>query len=114
MEGQSLWQEICAKRRELSDEITKLVESGAQLSRNEASYRVALSKYIIGARAAGVPVTVISDMARGQEDISQLRLQRDMSEVLYKAAQERINAIKLELRILQSQWEREWSRPDGS
>lgn len=114
MEGQSLWQEICQERGELAQEIDRLRDAGMQLARNEAEYKKALAKFIAMRRAENVPVTIIGDLARGNEEIANLRMQRDMSDVLYKVAQERINAIKLELRILQNQWEREWTRPEGA
>ena len=113
MDGQNLWAEIVSKRLELGREIDGLKNAGMQLARNENQYRKELARFIVSARAEGMPVTVIGDMARGQPEIAELRMRRDMSEVLYKACQEKINAIKLELRIVQSQYEREWSRPEG-
>lgn len=114
MEGQSLWQEICQKRRDLCDEIDRMRDAGMQLARNEAEYRKALAKFIALRRADGVPVTIIGDLARGDDDIALLRMQRDMSQVLYDVSREKINAVKKELGILQGQWEREWSRPEGA
>ena len=113
MDGQNLWAEIQSKRKELGSEIDSLRQAGFQLARNENAYRLELAKFIASARASGIPVTIIDNLAKGEETIANLRMQRDMSEVLYKTAQEKINTIKLELRIIQSQYEREWSRPEG-
>ena len=54
-------------------------------------------------------VTLIDDVAKGDEDIADLRCKRDCSEAVYKACQEAINLDKLRIRILDKQADREWS-----
>lgn len=39
---------------------------------------------------------------------SALRFERDCAEVFYKSAQEAVNSMKLQLRLLDNQLEREW------
>ena len=36
-------------------------------------------------RAEGVPVTIISDLCRGNEKIADLKLKRDIAETLYES-----------------------------
>ena len=54
------------------------------------------------------PVTIISDVCRGSAEIAGLRFERDCAEVFYKSAQEAVNSMKLQLRLLDNQLEREW------
>jgi hypothetical protein len=53
-------------------------------------------------------VTIISDLCRGDPDVAKLRLERDIALTVYESAQEAINCYKLQIRILDSQIEREW------
>lgn len=57
-----------------------------------------------------MPVTIISDVCRGEPEIAKLRLERDIAETVYKSALEAIQSYKLQIRILDAQVEREWSR----
>lgn len=58
--------------------------------------------------ARGQPVTHLLDIAKGEEDIAKLRMERDIAESLYDSAVEAINAQKLKIRILEGQLSREW------
>lgn len=40
------------------------------------------------------------------------RFKRDVAEVMYKTAQENVNSIKLQIRILNDQISREWGRSE--
>ena len=46
---------------------------------------------------------IINDIARGDTEIAKLKFDRDTQEVLYKSAGARINATKLEIRIVEGQ-----------
>ena len=59
-------------------------------------------------RAEGQPVTHLLDIAKGEEEIAKLRMERDIAESLYDSAVEAINAQKLKIRILEGQLSREW------
>ena len=58
----------------------------------------------------GTPVTIIGDICRGDKDIARKKFDRDCAEVAYRAALEAINNYKLQIRILDEQLNREWSR----
>lgn len=62
---------------ELDQEIDAYRRAGCQLAENEAEYRQQLAIMILHERAKGTPVTVISDICRGDESIAQLKLLRD-------------------------------------
>lgn len=102
--------EMGAKTALLDKAITQLGVRGRTYAQAEQDYRIALSKKILAHRAEGMPVTILSDVCRGDPEIASLRLKRDIAETVYKSAMEAIQAYKLEIRILDAQIEREWSR----
>lgn len=100
--------EIGAKSALLDAAVKQLGIRGKAYAQAERDYKVALSKKIMEERANGTPVTIISDVCRGDSDIARLRFERDCAEVVYKSAMEAIQSIKLQIRILDAQVAREW------
>lgn len=100
--------EIWQKKRLLDSAICEIGTRGKALAQAELEYRVALSQKMLEEREKGTPVTIISDICRGDHKIAKLRFERDVADVVYKAAAEAINSYKLQIRILDAQIEREW------
>ena len=103
-----LIQEIGARSSLLDAAIKQLGIRGKAYAQAEHDYRVAMRKKILEERAKGTPVTIISDLCRGDSEVAKLRLERDIALTVYESAQEAINGYKLQIRILDSQIEREW------
>lgn len=103
-----LIQEIGAKSALLDTAIKQLGIRGKAYAQAEHDYRVAMRKKILEERSKGTPVTIISDLCRGDPEVAKLRLERDIALTVYESAQEAINGFKLQIRILDSQVEREW------
>ncbi|MBU5627735.1 hypothetical protein KQI82_12525 [Oscillibacter sp. MSJ-2] len=101
--------EIGSKTRLLDAAIKEVGKRGQTYAQTERSYRVALAKKTMEEREKGTPVTIISDICRGDREIAKLRFERDCAEVVYKSAMEAINSYKLQIRILDAQVQREWS-----
>ena len=93
----------------LMDELAALRASGCQYAENESEYRKALRLAILEERDAKTPVTIISDVCRGREDIAEKKRLRDCSEALYRASQEAINVYKLKIRTLDEDIKRTWA-----
>ena len=100
--------EIDLKRKVLEDSITELRKQGDKKAESEANYRQELAKKILFERAKGTPVTIISDICRGDKFIAPLKQQRDIDISLYEALLQKIHASKLEIKILDNQIAREW------
>ncbi len=100
--------EIMDKSRMLDIAISELKRRGQKYAEAERDYRVALAKQMLTERDNGMPVTIISDICKGKSEIAQLRFSRDCAEVLYKSAMEAINSMKLQIRLMDSQLDREW------
>lgn len=106
--GQDLHAELKDSQHLLSEALTKLKERGKAFAKSERDYRIALQQEILRQRDNGIPVTIISDICRGQPDIAQLKFDRDVAESLYDSAKEAINVYKLQVRTIENQIEREW------
>lgn len=100
--------EIGAKSALLDAAVKQLGVMGKAYAQAERDYRIAMARKVMEEREKGTPVTIISDVCRGTPEIAKLRFERDCSEVVYKSALEAINAIKLQIKILDAQVTREW------
>src|SRR5699024_3601001 len=105
---QDLLNEISAQSRKLDIALSELGKCGRSSAEAERKYRVALKQHILSEHDKGRPVTRISDVSRGSEEIASLRFDRDVAEIMYKSALEAINVCKLHLRQLENQADREW------
>lgn len=63
-----------------------------------------LAKEILIQRENKIPVTIISDICRGDKHIAKLKLERDIAEVMHESVLQRLYATKLELQILDNQY----------
>ena len=100
---------------ELNDLSVKLSLSGEQFKRYgreraeaEKEYKITLRQEALKLKADGLPVTLIDKVVYGIPEVADKRLKRDISDTMYKAAQESINTLKLKMRILDAQISREW------
>lgn len=105
-----LWNEIEEKTKLLDKAIKDLARNGYDLAEKERAYKIAVNKKALELRTNDTPVTLINQVIYGYEDIAKLRFDRDTADVKYNANQEYINTIKLQIRILESQLNREYSR----
>lgn len=110
MDGLSLYQELDQKTHMLDVAVRELRKRGTALAQAERDYKVALARAILEERAKGTPVTIIGDVCRGKKDIAKLRFERDCADVLWKSALEAINSTKLQLRLIESQVQREYGQ----
>jgi len=103
-----LWKYIEEKSTLLDKSIDNLAKNGYDLAEKERKYKIAVNKKALELRAEDMPVTLINQVIYGYEDIAKLRFERDTAQVKYNANQEFINTIKLQIRILESQLNREF------
>ena len=108
MSGQDLMQELQEKVQLIDSALTQLGKRGRSYAQAEMDYRQALNQKILMERDKGTPVTIISDVCRGDRAVAKYKFERDVAEVVYKSAMEALNVYKLQLRILENQIEREY------
>lgn len=95
--------------KQLSNSLKQLRVNGMKLAEAERDYKIAVNKKALLLRSEDMPVTLINQVIYGYEDIAQLRFLRDSAEVVYHANQEAIMTIKLQIRIIENQIEREYN-----
>jgi hypothetical protein len=100
--------ELNDKIKALDVAIKQLKTRGTKLAESEKDYRVALSHKLLQLRTDGHPVTIIENIAKGNADIANLRMARDIDETMYKSVMEYINVVKLQIKVIENQIQREW------
>ena len=105
--GQDLYNAQKEQRELLSKTVKAMKVTGRKLAEAEKNYRVALCKKILTERASGTPVTIISDVCRGDEEVAELKFKRDLAESDYKVCEQAIITIRQEVKILDTEMENE-------
>lgn len=105
-----LYEEISRLIKELDISVRQLRKSGTDYASAEQNYKIKLRQEALKLRAdEQMPVTLINQVIYGVPEVAKLRFERDVKETVYEANKEAINSIKLKLRILEGQLNREWS-----
>lgn len=94
---------------QLQEELNTLEERGYRKARSEREYKVIARQKALEEKNAGVSVTFISQFIAGEPEVANAKEIRDVEEALYYTSQEKINVLKLQLRIIDKQIDREWS-----
>lgn len=104
-----LYLEIQNKINELNVSLKKLRETGTAYAEAERDYKITLRQEALKLRAEkNMAITLIQQVVYGVPEVADKRFKRDVAEAIYKANQEAINTIKLQIRVLESQLSREY------
>ena len=103
-----LYNELNQKIKELETSIRSLRNTGQSYAEAERDYKILLRQEILKMRDEGQAIGVITLTCYGIPSVAEARFKRDIAETIYKANQEAINSIKLQLRLLESQIQREY------
>lgn len=107
-----LYDEIQMKQKALDRSILELRKTGTEFGSKEKAYKILLRTECLKLRDEGMPIGMIDKVCYGIPSVAEARFQRDVAEAVYKANQEAINSIKLQIRILNDQLDREWHSND--
>lgn len=103
-----LTNELNYKIKMLDACIRELSKTGREYAKAYTDYRVALAKELLKLKDEGYAITLAGDIARGKPEIARLKFEEISKEAIYKANIESINAIKLTIKVLQEQANKEW------
>ena len=95
--------------KKLDVSVKSLRNTGSDYAKAYTDYRVALAKELVRLKDDGMAVTIAYDVARGKPEIARLKFKEISNEAIYKANQESINALKLQIKIIQEQINKEYS-----
>jgi hypothetical protein len=104
-----LQNELDYKSQLLYKAVEELKNTGKKYAEAYTKYRVELAKELVKLKDEGYAITLAGDIARGKPEIAKLKFDEISTEAVYKANQETINVLKLQIKILENQRQREWS-----
>lgn len=104
-----LLQELNSKTRQLDYSVKALRKSGTDYAQAERDYKVLLRQECLKLRDEGMAIGMIDKTCYGIPVVAEARFKRDIAEAVYKANMEAINSIKLQMRIIEGQLNREWN-----
>ena len=104
-----LYQELQTKTKQLEVSIKQLRRSGTDYAQAERDYKVLLRTECLKLRDEGMAIGMIDKTCYGIPSVAEARFKRDVAEAVYKANLEAINSIKLQMRLIEGQLNREWS-----
>lgn len=91
---------------QLPEAVKKMRQYGIDMAKADSDYRAAKATRIRELKAQGMPATLILDLAKG--DCAKQQYERDMTEAIYDTQKEYINSLKIQIRVLEGQIDREW------
>lgn len=97
----------------LDIQVKNLGKTGTEYAKAYTQYRMALAKELIKLKDEGYAISLAGDIARGKSEIARLKFEEISKEALYKANLESINCLKLTIKVLEAQIEREWSHNEN-
>jgi hypothetical protein len=110
MSGQDLMNAMNEQRKLLIDCVNAMKVLGRKLAEAEYKYRIAYRQEVFRLHEEdGTAWTACGELARGDDKVANLRFKRDVYKSDYDTALEKINAVKLEIRLLESEIRQEWS-----
>jgi len=105
-----IMQKVQEYERLLDTAVPTLKQRGLDNAQAEKVYRIALAKEYLKLRDSGEKVTIMSDLARGDETIAQLKYERDVADTLYDSAREAIMIYKKQIDTLMVIYKAEWGQ----
>lgn len=106
-----LYEELKTKIQQLEDSVLKLRTNGTAYAQAEKDYKVLLRQECLKLRDEGMAIGMIDKTCYGIPSVAEARFKRDVAEAVYHANQDAINSLKLQIRIIESQINREYSTP---
>lgn len=101
----SIGQEIYHTAKRIENGVNTLHQYASKYVKAERDYRFELAREIMKLKDKKIPMTIISDVARG--NIAEHKFKRDLAEVEYKTSRDMLNALQSELSALQTLYKRQ-------
>ena len=105
-----LFQELQAKTAQLDKSVRMLRQTGGEYAQAERDYKILLRTECLKLRDDGMAIGMIDKTCYGIPSVAEARFKRDCAKAVYQANLEAINSIKLQIRILNEQINREWGQ----
>ena len=103
-----LYNEIENLVKQLQISVKKLRETGGDFAKAEMDYKMLLREECLKLKDEKMAIGMIDKVCYGIPSVAKARFKRDVAEAVWKANLESINAIKVEIRVLENQLSREF------
>ena len=100
--------ELQNKIQQLELSIKSLRTNGTNYANAEKEYKMLLRVECLKLKDGGMAITLIDKTCYGIPSVAEARYKRDVAECVYKANQEAINSLKLQMRLIENQIGREY------
>lgn len=104
-----MFEQIQGEIKKLDMSVRALRKTGTEYAEAERDYKIALRKESLKLRDEGMAVGMIDKVIYGTPTVADARFKRDIAEAIYKANMESINALKVQIKVLTNQYDKEWS-----
>lgn len=104
-----LLNELNYKIKQLNKSLKRLSENGSKYAEAERDYKILLRQEVLKLRDEGQAIGVITLICYGIPEVARARFNRDVARTIYEANKEAINTLKLEIRLIESQIQREYT-----
>lgn len=113
-DGMDLMQELWNLSNQLNEALQDLEIRSHKKAESEKEYKILARQKALQERNAGVPITFISQFLVGEPEVAEKKAIRDIEEALYYTTQERINVLKIQIRLVNDQIIREYGVGNNS
>lgn len=104
-----LYNELEYKIKELNTSIDLLRRTGNEFAEAERDYKIILRQEALKLRTEkNMPVTLINQIIFGVPEVADKRFKRDVAEAMYETNKENVMSLKLQIRVIEGQLNREW------
>lgn len=107
-----LYEELETKKKQLNQAIKDLRTNGTAYAEAEKEYKILLRMECLKLRDEGMAIGMIDKTCYGIPSVAEARYKRDVAEAVYKANQEAINSVKLQIRLIENQLQREYGNEE--
>lgn len=104
------WQEILEIEKQMDTALQTLRTNGNAYAEAEKEYRIAKANKILKLKSEGYPITIIPDIAKGDMEVAELDLKRNIAETLYKCNLEALRVKQSEYSMHKVYYDKEYSK----
>lgn len=108
-----LYTELQVLRQKLDSLIEEYRRCGTEHAKLDRQYYAVKAATTLKLKEEGMPATVISQVIKGIDPVAEAREKMLTAEVMTRAALEAVMGIKLQIKTVDSQLQREWSTPQA-
>lgn len=109
--------DLYLEERELRSRLDRFIdeyrELGTEHAKRDREYYTAKAAKTLELKDQGMPATVISQIIKGVAPVAEAREKMLVSETMTRAALEAIMSTKLQIKLVESQLQREYSNPQA-